>query len=54
MTLLTIGFGDVTAAAPFARAVVLVEGLFGVVFTTVVMASLVAGYLRHRESDTGR
>jgi hypothetical protein len=54
VTLLTIGFGDVTAAAPFARAVVLVEGLFGVVFTTVVMASLVAGYLRHRESDTGR
>ena len=49
VTLLTIGFGDVTAAAPTARAVVLVEGLFGVVFTTVVMASLVAGYLRHRE-----
>jgi hypothetical protein len=31
--------------------VVLVEGLFGVVFTTVVMASLVAGYLRHREGS---
>ncbi len=27
------------------------EGLFGVVFTTIVMASLVAGYLRHRERD---
>jgi hypothetical protein len=52
VTLLTIGFGDVTPAAPFARAVVLVEGLFGVVFTTVVMASLVAGYLRHRERGT--
>ena len=51
VTLLTIGFGDVTPAAPFARAVVLVEGLFGVVFTTVVMASLVAGYLRHREDQ---
>jgi hypothetical protein len=51
VTLLTIGFGDVTAAAPAARAVVLVEGLFGVVFTTVVMASLVAGYLRHREGS---
>ena len=51
VTLLTIGFGDVTAAAPAARAVVLVEGLFGVVFTTVVMASLVAGYLRHREGN---
>jgi hypothetical protein len=52
VTLLTIGFGDVTPAAPGARAVVLVEGLFGVVFTTVVMASLVAGYLRHRENET--
>ena len=51
VTLLTIGFGDVTPAAPIARAVVLAEGLFGVVFTTVVMASLVAGYIRHREDD---
>jgi hypothetical protein len=49
VTLLTIGFGDVTPVAPVARAVVLFEGLFGVVFTTIVMASLVAGYLRHRE-----
>lgn len=52
VTLLTIGFGDVTPSAPLARAVVLFEGLFGVVFTTVVMASLVAGYLRNRERDT--
>ena len=52
VTLLTIGFGDVTPSAPLARAVVLFEGLFGVVFTTVVMASLVAGYLRHRERET--
>jgi hypothetical protein len=51
VTLLTIGFGDLTPAAPGARAVALVEGLFGVVFTTVVMASLVAGYIRHREGD---
>jgi hypothetical protein len=49
VTLLTIGFGDVTPVAPLARAVVLFEGIFGVVFTTVVMAALVAGYLRHRE-----
>ncbi len=49
VTLLTIGYGDVAAVAPVARAVVLVEGLFGVVFTTVVMAALMAGYLRHRE-----
>ena len=49
VTLLTIGFGDVTPAAPLARAVALFEGIFGVIFTTVVMAALVAGYLRHRE-----
>jgi hypothetical protein len=51
VTLLTIGFGDVTPVAPVARAVVLFEGLFSVVFTTIVMASLVAGYLRHRSQD---
>jgi hypothetical protein len=51
VTLLTIGFGDVTPVAPLARAVVLFEGLFGVVFTTIVMAALVAGYLRHRPQD---
>jgi hypothetical protein len=51
VTLLTIGFGDVTPVAPVARAVVLFEGLFSVVFTTMVMASLVAGYLRHRDQE---
>jgi hypothetical protein len=49
--MLTIGFGDVTPVAPIARVAVLFEGLFGVVFTTIVMASLVAGYLRQRERD---
>ena len=51
VTLMTIGFGDVTPTAPLARTVVLFEGLFGIVFTTIVMASLVAGYLRHRERE---
>jgi uncharacterized membrane protein len=51
VTLLTIGFGDVTPVTPVARAVVLVEGLFGVVFTTIVMASLVAAYLQQRERE---
>jgi len=51
VTLLTIGFGDVTPVAPLARALVLFEGLFSVIFTTIVMASLVAGYLRHRSQD---
>ncbi len=53
VTLLTIGFGDVTPVTPVARAVVLVEGLFGVVFTTVVMASLVAAHLQQRARESG-
>jgi hypothetical protein len=52
VSLMTIGFGDVTAAGPFARAFVITEGLFGVMFTTIVMASLVAAYLRQREGGT--
>jgi hypothetical protein len=45
VTLLTIGFGDVVPATGPVRAVTLLEGLFGVVYTTVVMAALVATYL---------
>lgn len=51
VTLLTIGFGDVTPVAPLARAVVLFEGLFGVSFMTIVMAALVAAYLRQRDHE---
>jgi voltage-gated potassium channel len=52
VTLLTIGFGDVAPVAPLARAFVLFEGIFSVVFTTIVMASLMAGYLQQRERET--
>ena len=45
VTLLTIGFGDVLPVTGPVRAVTLLEGLFGVVYTTVVMAALVATYL---------
>jgi hypothetical protein len=38
----------VTPALPLVRAVTVFEGLFGVVYTTMVMASLVAAYLQHR------
>jgi hypothetical protein len=51
VTLLTIGFGDVVPATGAARAVTLLEGLFGVVYTTVVMAALVAAYL---DQNAGR
>ena len=36
---------DVTLTLPVTRAVALFEGLFGLVYTTVVMARLVAAYL---------
>jgi hypothetical protein len=45
VTLMTIGFGDVVPVSGPVRAVTLLEGLFGVVYTTVVMAALVAAYL---------
>ena len=48
VTLLTVGYGDVTPALPLARALALFEGLFGVVYTTMVMAALVAAYLEGR------
>jgi len=48
VTLLTIGFGDVVPVTGPVRAVTLLEGLFGVVYTTVVMAALVAAYLRQQ------
>lgn len=48
VTLLTVGFGDVTPALPLARAVAVFEGLFGVAYTTMVMAALVAAYLESR------
>jgi len=54
VTLLTIGFGDVVPATGGARAVTLLEGLFGVVYTTVVMAALVAAYLGQRGSPLSR
>ena len=50
VTLLTIGFGDVVPTTGSVRAVTLLEGLFGVVSTTVVMAALVAAYLGQRGS----
>jgi hypothetical protein len=45
VTLMTIGFGDVVPATGPVRAVTLLEGLFGVIYTTVVLATLVAAYL---------
>jgi hypothetical protein len=41
ITIMTIGYGDVTPVAPIARTLAVVEGLAGIVFTAVVLGALV-------------
>ena len=47
VTLTTIGFGDITAVAPFARALVILEGLLGQLFPAIFIAKLVSLQLEH-------
>jgi hypothetical protein len=49
ITLLTIGYGDITPLSAPARMITVLEGLIGMAFTTVILAVLVAGHLRHRD-----
>ena len=42
ITIMTIGYGDVTPVAPIARTMAVLEGLTGIVFTTVVLGALVS------------
>jgi voltage-gated potassium channel len=49
VTLLTIGYGDITPVSPAARTLVVLEGLLGMAFTTVLLAVLVAKALGRRE-----
>ncbi len=48
ITLMTIGYGDITPVSPGARAVAMLEGLSGITLTTIVLATLVANYLSNR------
>lgn len=47
-TQLTIGYGDITPVSPMARTMAVMEGLMGMTFTTVILATLVAAYLTQR------
>jgi Ion channel/Protein of unknown function (DUF1345) len=49
VSLMTIGYGDITPVSAAARTLVVLEGLLGMAFTTVLLAVLVAKGLRHRE-----
>src|SRR5262245_46171700 len=50
VSLMTIGYGDITPASGAARTLVVFEGLIGVAFTTVLLAVLVAMRLRDRQA----
>ena len=49
VSLLTIGYGDITPVSRAARTLVVLEGLLGMAFTTVLLAVLVAKGLGRRE-----
>jgi energy-converting hydrogenase Eha subunit E len=49
ITLLSIGYGDITPLTAAARMLTVLEGLLGMTFTTIIMAVLVAGHLSQRE-----
>ena len=48
VSLLTIGYGDITPVSSAARMLVVLEGLLGMAFTTVLLAVLVAKVLGRR------
>jgi len=55
VTIMTIGYGDVTPVAPIARTLVVLEGLTGIVFTTVVLGALVSALIEsRRQADAER
>jgi hypothetical protein len=54
ITQLTIGYGDITPLTPVARTMAVLEGLMGMAFTTVILATLVAAYLTQRPGDGTR
>ena len=49
VSLLTIGYGDITPVSRAARTLVVLEGLLGMAFTTVLLAVLVAKVLRRED-----
>jgi len=47
VSLTTIGYGDITAIAPIARAMVILEGLLGQLFPAIFIAKLVSLQIEH-------
>ena len=51
ITLMTIGYGDVTPAGGLARVLAVLEGVTGVAFTTIILAALVAMLLGGKRGE---
>jgi voltage-gated potassium channel Kch len=56
VTLTTLGYGDITPAAPITRFLAYMEALVGIFYTTVLVASLIglrlSGYHRELPKNT--
>jgi ion channel len=50
VTLTTVGYGDITAVHPFARALAILEALLGQLFPTILLARLVSMELYYRQA----
>ncbi|HJW31518.1 MAG TPA: ion channel, partial [Saprospiraceae bacterium] len=53
VTLTTVGFGDITAVAPTARSLVMVEALIGQLYPAILLARLVTLQIETRRSKKG-
>jgi len=51
ITLMTIGYGDVTPVSAVARVLAVFEGVIGMAFTTIILATLVAILLRQKGEE---
>jgi hypothetical protein len=51
VTLTTLGYGDISPAAPVARFLAYMEAMFGVFYTTVLVASLIGLRLSSQRTD---
>ena len=51
ITLMTIGYGDVTPVSAAARVLAVLEGVVGMAFTTIILATLVAILLREKPKE---
>ncbi len=50
VTLTTLGYGEITPVAPFARALAFLEAIAGVMYTTLLVAALVGAHVAARQS----